>query len=142
MTRPSIVGAPAGAAKIELNRPEALNAWDAGLGPTCCDALDAASRDDDGVRAVLLTGAGPRRSRSGADLRDISGREMTPDGRPDVQHALTRALPPDDHGMREHAQAGRRRRQRPGASASGCSLALAADLVFARRSRPTSCWPS
>ena len=56
----------AGAARITLNRPDALNAWTAELGHELLDALQAA-RADDAVRAISVTGAG-RAFSSGADL--------------------------------------------------------------------------
>jgi 2-(1,2-epoxy-1,2-dihydrophenyl)acetyl-CoA isomerase len=56
-----------GAAKIELNRPESLNAWNGQFSLDMLAALTAAGQDP-GVRAVLITGAG-RAFSSGADLR-------------------------------------------------------------------------
>src|SRR5271169_2913340 len=56
------------AAKLELNRPDRLNAWNEGLGIALRDTvLELAA--DSSVRAVLITGAG-RAFSSGADLRD------------------------------------------------------------------------
>src|SRR5258708_8824502 len=55
-----------GAAKIELNRPERLNAWNEQFSLDLLAALNAAAEDPD-VRAVLITGAG-RAFSSGADL--------------------------------------------------------------------------
>src|ERR1700740_3798390 len=55
-----------GAAKVELNRPERLNAWNEQFSRDLQAALDAAAQDPDG-RAVLLTGAG-RGFSSGADI--------------------------------------------------------------------------
>ena len=62
------------AAKLELNRPDSLNAWDAQLGLDLLAALTDVAGDP-GVRAVLVTGAG-RAFSSGADLRDgpVGGR--------------------------------------------------------------------
>ena len=57
-----------GAAKIELNRPDALNAWTRQFGVDLLAALKACA-DDDEVRAVLITGAG-RGFSSGADLKE------------------------------------------------------------------------
>jgi hypothetical protein len=69
------------AATIELNRPETLNAWNAQLGHDLLAAVTAVA-EDDGVRAVVITGAG-RAFSAGADLRDLSGREdRTPEGQP------------------------------------------------------------
>ena len=56
----------AGAARIVLNRPETLNAWNAEFGGELRDAL-AAAAEDDAVRAIMITGAG-RGFSSGADL--------------------------------------------------------------------------
>ena len=88
------------AARIVLNRPEALNAWNAELGLALRDAvLDVAG--DPEVRAVLLTGAG-RAFSSGADLKDLSGREeTTASGRPDVRKVLTERYHPIITAVRE-----------------------------------------
>src|SRR5207248_9859680 len=71
-----------GVASIELNRPEALNAWNVQLGTDLLAAVREAAEDGE-ARAVVITGAG-RAFSSGADLKDISGGDTTPDGRPDV----------------------------------------------------------
>jgi 2-(1,2-epoxy-1,2-dihydrophenyl)acetyl-CoA isomerase len=76
-----------GAATIELNRPEALNAWNVQLGVDLLAALHELAGDD-AVRAIVITGGG-RAFSSGADLKDVSGGETTPDGRPDVYKTLT-----------------------------------------------------
>ena len=88
-----------GAATIELNRPEALNAWNAQLGADLLAALRQATEDPT-VRAVVLTGAG-RGFSSGADLKDISGGDSTPEGRPDVYKTLTERYHPIMHAIRE-----------------------------------------
>lgn len=54
-------------ALITLNRPEKLNALDYALIDRLMEMLDAAERDD-GVRAIILTGAGDRAFSSGADI--------------------------------------------------------------------------
>ena len=56
-----------GLAVIELNRPDALNAFNPQLGTELLRAVRVASDDPD-IRAVLITGAG-RAFSSGADLR-------------------------------------------------------------------------
>ena len=66
-----------GAATIELNRPETLNAWNVQLGADLLAATRQVATDDE-VRAVVVTGAG-RGFSSGADLKDVSGGETTPD---------------------------------------------------------------
>lgn len=120
-----------GAATIELNRPRALNAWNRQLGEDLLAAL-ARVEDDEAVRAVRITGAG-RAFSSGADLRDISGDDLTPEGRPNVYGALTERYHPIMHAIREMGK--------PvvaavngGAVGIGCSLALCCDLAVAAES--------
>ncbi len=122
---------PNGAATVELNRPEALNAWNQQLGADLLAALRQVAEDDT-VRAVLITGAG-RAFSSGADLKDVSGGETTPDGRPDVYKTLTERYHPIMHAIREM--------EKPvvaavnGAAVGiGCSLALCCDLIVAAES--------
>src|SRR5260221_7292894 len=55
-----------GVAKIELNRPERLNAWNEQFSLDLLAALNAVG-EDPAVRSVLITGAG-RAFSSGADL--------------------------------------------------------------------------
>ncbi len=118
-----------GAAKIELNRPGSLNAWNKQLGLDLLDAVRAAGQDP-GVRAVLITGAG-RAFSSGADLKaDV---ELTPAGDRDVYSVLTERYHPIVVGIREMPK--------PviaavnGAAVGiGLSLALACDLVVAAES--------
>ncbi len=57
--------------KITLNRPDALNAFDADMRGGLLDAVARASADA-AVRAVVITGAG-RGFSAGADVKDISG---------------------------------------------------------------------
>jgi 2-(1,2-epoxy-1,2-dihydrophenyl)acetyl-CoA isomerase len=120
-----------GAATIELNRPQALNAWNKQLGEDLLTALSQAATDE-AVRAVRITGAG-RAFSSGADLRDISGDDLTPEGRPNVYGVLTERYHPIMHAIREM--------EKPvvaavngGAVGIGCSLALCCDLVLAAQS--------
>ena len=58
-------------ATLTLNRPEARNALSRALGFALWDAVLAAG-DDDGVDAVVLTGADPAFS-AGVDLKEVSG---------------------------------------------------------------------
>jgi len=55
-------------ALITLNRPERLNAWTPQMASEQADAIRVAN-DDDGVGAVVMTGAG-RGFGAGADMRD------------------------------------------------------------------------
>ena len=120
-----------GAATIELNRPQTLNAWNKQLGEDLLAALDHAA-ENEAIRAVRITGAG-RAFSSGADLRDISGDDLTPEGRPNVYGVLTERYHPIMHAIREM--------DKPvlaavngGAVGIGCSLALCCDLVVAAES--------
>jgi len=119
-----------GVARIELNRPEALNAWNAQFGADLLQALRAATADRE-VRAVLLTGAG-RAFSSGADLKDI-GAETTPEGRPDVYKTLTERYHPIMREIREMPKPVIAAVNGP-AVGIGCSLALCCDLILAAES--------
>jgi len=120
-----------GVATIELNRPHALNAWNHQLGADLLEAVRAAEHDPE-VRAVLVTGAG-RGFSSGADLKDISGGETTPDGRPDVYRTLTERYHPIMTGIREMPKPVVAAVNGP-AVGIGCSLALCCDLIVAAES--------
>jgi 2-(1,2-epoxy-1,2-dihydrophenyl)acetyl-CoA isomerase len=118
-----------GAARIELNRPESLNAWNEQFGRDLLAAVTSVS-EDDSVRAVEIGGAG-RAFSSGADLR--AGSATTPDGHPDVRTRL--------HELYHPIILGLRRMPKPVVAAVngpavgiGCSLALASDLIVAARS--------
>jgi 2-(1,2-epoxy-1,2-dihydrophenyl)acetyl-CoA isomerase len=116
-----------GAATIELDRPQALNAWNAQLGSDLLAALQAAAADEN-ARAIVLTGAG-RAFSSGADLKDISV-ELTPEGRPDVYTTLTERYHPIMHAVREIPKPVIAAVNGP-AVGIGCSLALCCDLILA-----------
>jgi 2-(1,2-epoxy-1,2-dihydrophenyl)acetyl-CoA isomerase len=120
-----------GAATIELNRPRALNAWNAQLGADLLAALrDVAA--DEAVRAIVITGAG-RGFSSGADLKDVSGGASTPDGRPDVYTTLTERYHPIMKLVREAPKPVLAAVNGP-AVGIGCSLALCCDLIIAAQS--------
>jgi 2-(1,2-epoxy-1,2-dihydrophenyl)acetyl-CoA isomerase len=118
-----------GVGRVTLNRPETLNAWieDFGRELNQVITVDAA---DEGVRAVLITGAG-RGFSSGADLK--SGFHPHPDdGLPDIRKELELYHP---------IIAGVRRLEKPVVAAVngpavgiGASLAFACDLVLAAES--------
>jgi 2-(1,2-epoxy-1,2-dihydrophenyl)acetyl-CoA isomerase len=119
-----------GTARVELNRPEALNAWNAQFGEDLLAALRGVT-EDDAVRAVVLTGAG-RAFSSGADLKDIST-DTTPDGRPNVYKTLTERYHPIMHAIREMPKPVIAAVNGP-AVGIGCSLALCCDLIVAAES--------
>jgi 2-(1,2-epoxy-1,2-dihydrophenyl)acetyl-CoA isomerase len=119
-----------GTARVELNRPEALNAWNAQFGEDLLAALRGVT-EDEAVRAVVLTGAG-RAFSSGADLKDIST-DTTPDGRPNVYKTLTERYHPIMHAIREMPKPVIAAVNGP-AVGIGCSLALCCDLIVAAES--------
>jgi 2-(1,2-epoxy-1,2-dihydrophenyl)acetyl-CoA isomerase len=117
------------AAKVVLNRPDRMNAWDKALGLELLDSVRTLASDR-AVRAVMITGAG-RAFSSGADLKD--GTDPTPSGYPDVYSVLTGRYHPIITGIRDMPK--------PvvaavnGAAAGiGLSLALSCDLVIAAES--------
>ena len=113
-------------AKVELNRPERMNAWSRQFSVDLRDAITEVTENPE-VRAVLVTGAG-RAFSSGADLKEAAG-----GGLGDVYQILTERYHPLITGIR--------RMPKPviagvnGAAAGiGLSLALACDLVVAAES--------
>jgi 2-(1,2-epoxy-1,2-dihydrophenyl)acetyl-CoA isomerase len=124
-------GVADGVATIELNRPHALNAWNAQFGVDLLDCVRRAASADE-VRAVVITGAG-RAFSSGADLKDISGGETTENGRPDVYKTLTERYHPIMVGIREMPKPVLASVNGP-AVGIGCSLALCCDLIIAAES--------
>src|SRR5918998_1078077 len=116
--------------RVELNRPERMNAWDRQLGIDLLAAVELAAGDDS-VRAVTITGAG-RAFSSGADLR--AGFDPRPgDGRRDVGAALRERYHPIITGVRRLPKPVLAAVNGP-AVGIGCSLALACDLVLAAES--------
>ena len=118
-----------GELRITLNRPDSMNAWNKQLGADLLAAVREAAADD-GVRAVVVTGAG-RAFSSGADLR--AGFDPTPEGHPDVRTALKERYHPIIAGLRRMPKPVLAAVNGP-AVGIGMSLALAADLVVARES--------
>jgi 2-(1,2-epoxy-1,2-dihydrophenyl)acetyl-CoA isomerase len=119
------------AVTIELNRPDALNAWNGALGDELLEAVRAAAQDDE-ARAVVLTGAG-RAFSSGADLRDVSSRERTPEGHVDLRSLLNDSYHPIITTIRTMPKPVLAAVNGP-AVGIGLSLALAADLIVAAES--------
>ena len=115
--------------RIELNRPDSMNAWDKQLGLDLRAAVEEAA-DDDSVRAVTITGAG-RGFSSGADLK--AGFDPTPQGHPDVGTALRERYHPIITTIRRMPKPVLAAVNGP-AVGIGCSLALACDLIVARES--------
>jgi 2-(1,2-epoxy-1,2-dihydrophenyl)acetyl-CoA isomerase len=121
-----------GAAKIELNRPDRLNAWNRQFGYDLLAAVQSVADDQD-VRAVMITGAG-RAFSSGADLKDMGSQDdLTPEGHPDVRTTLTERYHPIITGIRNMPKPVLAAVNGP-AVGIGCSLALACDLIVASES--------
>lgn len=115
-----------GLARIELHRPDALNAWTPQMGSELLDAVRRASADET-VRAVLVTGAG-RAFCAGADVKNA--RDLTPDGDPDLSSRLREIYNPIVTGIRAAPKPFVAAVQ--GACAGlGVSLALSCDLLIA-----------
>jgi 2-(1,2-epoxy-1,2-dihydrophenyl)acetyl-CoA isomerase len=117
------------AARILLNRPDALNAWNEQFGRDLLDAVTTIA-EDESVRAVLITGAG-RGFSSGADLKEQ--RSTTDGGVPDLGARLEEIYHPIITGLREMPKPVVAAVNGP-AVGIGCSLALAADLIVAAES--------
>jgi enoyl-CoA hydratase len=65
-----------GIARITINRPDKLNALNATVIAELDDAAGRIEREAD-IRAVLLTGAGPKAFVAGADIAEIGGQGAT-----------------------------------------------------------------
>jgi len=120
-----------GAAKIELNRPDSMNAWNQQFGVDLLAAIGECHYDDT-IRAVMVTGAG-RGFSSGADLKAVDDGDLTPEGRPDVYKRLTQVYHPVIRGLRHLPKPVVAAVNGP-AVGIGLSLALSADLIVARES--------
>ena len=117
------------AARILLNRPDALNAWNEQFGRDLLDAVTTVGADDS-IRAVLITGAG-RGFSSGADLKEQRGADQG--GLPDLSARLKDVYHPIIAGLRRMPKPVLAAVNGP-AVGIGASLAFAADIVIARES--------
>jgi 2-(1,2-epoxy-1,2-dihydrophenyl)acetyl-CoA isomerase len=118
-----------GLARIELNRPETLNAWTPELGRELLDAVTRAAADPD-ARAILVTGAG-RAFSAGADLK--VSRETTAEGLPDLSTRLRDVYNPIVLAVRDAPKPVVAAVNGP-AAGLGFALALACDLIVAAES--------
>jgi len=118
-----------GIARVTLNRPDNLNAWNEQLGADLRAAIERA-RDDDEIRAVLITGAG-RGFSSGADLSEQ--RANTEGEVPDLSERLKELYNPIILGIRELPKPVLAAVNGP-AAGIGCALALSCDLIVANES--------
>lgn len=129
MSEPVLLDTDGGVATVTLNRPLRRNAFDAAMHAQLGEVLDTVEADE-GVRAVVLTGAGAGFC-AGQDLNERRRREGEPP--PDLGHSLGERYNPlilrlvrfpvptiaAVNGV---------------AAGAGCGLALACDLVLAARS--------
>lgn len=116
---------------IRLNRPDALNAWNAVLATELLEAVRAVAADD-AVRAVCVTGTG-RAFSSGTDLHELASRGLTAEGHIDVYTTLTTVYHPILTGLRTMPKPVVAAINGP-AVGIGCSLALSCDLLVAAES--------
>ncbi len=116
-------------AKIELNRPDRMNAWNAQFSLDLLAAIREVT-DNPEVRAVVVTGAG-RAFSSGADLKEAT--ELAAGGTVEVYQMLTERYHPLITGIRQMPKPVVAAVNGP-AAGIGLSLALACDLVVAAES--------
>jgi enoyl-CoA hydratase len=114
-----------GVLTVTINRPDNRNALNATVRRELVRALDAA-RDDDGVRVVVLTGAGARAFVAGGDVRKFAQRtpseQQAAMERRSVFEELAGFPKPTIAMVNGYALGG------------GCELAMACDLRVAGRS--------
>jgi 2-(1,2-epoxy-1,2-dihydrophenyl)acetyl-CoA isomerase len=118
-----LVDRDSGVQTITLNRPDALNSFNASMKRELLEVLKAAARDTD-VRCLILTGAG-RAFSAGQDLK-----ERQAPGAADLADELREHYNPIIRGVR--------RLEKPViaavngvAAGAGCSLAIACDIIIA-----------
>jgi 2-(1,2-epoxy-1,2-dihydrophenyl)acetyl-CoA isomerase len=118
-----LVDRDSGVQTITLNRPDALNSFNASMKRDLLEVLKAAARDTD-VRCLILTGAG-RAFSAGQDLK-----ERQAPGAADLADELREHYNPIIRGVR--------RLEKPViaavngvAAGAGCSLAIACDIIIA-----------
>lgn len=73
-------------ATVTISRPEKLNAIDTATARGLSDAFDMLSADD-GLRAVVLRGAGEKAFGAGADIGEFAGRRGDPGAAQDYERA-------------------------------------------------------
>lgn len=124
-----LVEKTAGYHRLTLNRPDKLNAFNAGMNKALLSAFQAAAADDD-CRAVLVTGAG-RAFCAGQDLGDRNPATM--EGPPDLGETLETLYNPLIREIRAL--------EKPVvcavngvAAGAGANIALACDIVLAAKS--------
>jgi 2-(1,2-epoxy-1,2-dihydrophenyl)acetyl-CoA isomerase len=123
------VSSAEGVRRIELNRPESLNAWTPELGTELLAVVKEAAADES-VRAILMTGAG-RAFSSGADL--TVPRALTVEGEPDLSARLRDIYNPVVFAIAEAPKPVLAAVNGP-AAGLGFALALACDLIVAAES--------
>jgi len=79
-------------ATVTLNRPERLNALDLAMWQALAEAMEKLAAGDDGLRCVLLGGAGDKAFAAGADLAEFASARATPSDAERYGKIMDRAL--------------------------------------------------